>query len=68
MKSLEPDFVFAVALVVAALTMLVIGQRTQNIYFVIAACVFTLATYVKHPPFWVHKLAKAWVGKDNQQK
>jgi ABC-type uncharacterized transport system permease subunit len=68
MKSLSPNLTFALAFVVAALVMLVIGQRTQNLYFVVAACVFTLATYVMHPPFWVLKLAKAWTGKRDLSK
>jgi hypothetical protein len=68
MKSLSPDFVFAIGLLIAAVVMLVIGQRTQNLYFVIAACVFTVATYVVHPPVWALKLAKDWVDKRNLPK
>ncbi len=65
---IQPALAFALTFAVLAIVTLVIGQRGQNPYFLIAALAFTIATYVTYPPSWALELAKMLPGKRNNRK
>jgi hypothetical protein len=60
---IQPALAFALTFVVLAIVTLVIGQRGQNPYFLIAALAFTVATYVTYPPSWALEIAKMLPGR-----
>ncbi len=65
---IQPALIAALTFAVLAIVTLIIGQRGQNPYFLVAAVAFTLATYVTYPPTWAMELAKMLPGKRNTRK
>jgi hypothetical protein len=66
---IQPALAFALTFAGLAILTLVIGQRGQNPYFLIAALAFTVATYVTYPPSWAVSLAKMLPGRrDDRDK
>lgn len=57
-----PNMSLACALVFAALAIALafVGERSANLYFLIAAASLTVATYATYPPLWMLELAKLW--------
>ncbi len=66
--SIEPHLVLALTFAALAIITLIIGQRGQNPYFLIAAVAFTIATYVTYPPAWALELVKMLPGRRNTRK
>jgi predicted MFS family arabinose efflux permease len=65
---IPPPLVFALTFAVLAIVTLVMGQRGQNPFFLVAALAFTIATYVTYPPLWATELAKMLPGKRNNTR
>ncbi len=69
MKSIiEPALAVALSFAVLAILFVVIAHYSQNLYFIIAAGAFAVATYVTYPPMWLVQLAKVISGKHDEDK
>lgn len=62
------NMALACALIFAAsaATLAFVGERNNNLYFLVAAAVLTVATYVTYPPLWMLELAKLWKGQSRR--
>jgi hypothetical protein len=71
-KSLRPELVIASCFALAALIAVIAGQNGRNPYFMIAAAVLVVATYVTCPPRWVVELSRVvatkFVGQEKPVK
>ncbi len=69
MKSIiEPALAVALTFAVLAILFVVIAHYSQNLYFIVAAGAFAVATYVTYPPLWLVQLANAISGKHDDPK
>ncbi len=68
MKAIGTDLALALAFAALAVVTILIGQKGENPYFIIAAAAFAVATYVMYPPRWALELVKLLPGKRNERK
>ena len=69
MKSIiEPALAVALVFAVLAILFVVIAHYSQNLYFIVAAGAFAVATYVTYPPMWLVALGKVISGKRDDPK
>ncbi len=69
MKSIiEPALAVALAFAVLAILFVVIAHYSQNLYFIVAAGAFAVATYVTYPPMWLVQLGRVISGKNDEHK
>ncbi|MCC7452197.1 MAG: hypothetical protein IT324_32655 [Anaerolineae bacterium] len=66
MKLNNPSLAFALIFAASAAALAFVGERNQNVYFLIAAASLTVATYVTYPPLWMMELAKLLKGQSRR--
>jgi hypothetical protein len=68
MKAIGSDLALALTFAALAVVAILIGQKGENPYFIIAAAAFAVATYVMYPPSWAVQLVKMLPGRRNERK
>ena len=67
LKSLKPELIIASVFAFFALLAVIAGQVYHNPYFIVAAGVLVVATYITHPPYWVAELTRMAMGKKSEE-
>ena len=66
--NIKPELALASLFALIAFVVVMVGQSSHNPYFLVAAAVLVVATYVTYPPTWMVEVSKIVAGKPRNNR